>query len=221
MKAVAGPEGVISCHICNNSGMSLEWVAPTATAFVGLAGIAATWLTSRAGRADQREMVRIQHEHASETAIRDMRRDVYAAFAASAYEAIHVMMLESGFDTDEFVVASQKITLRLAEVRIVGSDLVRQAADNVASAILRLQGGCLEKGKGDPEVKELNDTVNDLLYILERLMASDLGIDPYVSVEESNRNVSTLKYAMDMIQYKKSGGSSRDPRSDAPGPENS
>jgi predicted LPLAT superfamily acyltransferase len=63
--------------------MSSEWVAPTATAIVGLAGIAATWLTARSGRRDQQTLFEKQHQEAKEAALREAHRHSFAALSGT------------------------------------------------------------------------------------------------------------------------------------------
>lgn len=173
--------------------MSWDWVAPTATAAVGIAGIAATWLTARASRIDQRNMILVQYKQAEEAALRETRRKAYATFSASLYEMITVASFALDPDFGKAEESLHSVTRSLAEVEILGSDAVRQSARQAAVKVIKYQAIALqnEDGSGIPDT-ELQVDSNEALYLLERLMASDLGISVTASMEEIKKNMETL-----------------------------
>src|SRR5687768_7372518 len=61
--------------------MAQEWIAPVATAPLGIAGVFFTWLTGRQGREHARDLAKAQQDHsARETALareQDRKADAY------------------------------------------------------------------------------------------------------------------------------------------------
>lgn len=62
--------------------MAWEWVAPTATAVVGLGGITATWLTARGGRQAQERLQESQRQENRALTLPQERRAAYGEFVA-------------------------------------------------------------------------------------------------------------------------------------------
>ena len=188
----------------NHWYMSWDWVAPTATAAVGIAGIAATWLTARASRIDQRNMILVQYKQAEEAALRETRRKAYATFSASLYEMITVASFALDPDFGKAEESLHSVTRSLAEVEILGSDAVRQSARQAAVKVIKYQAIALqnEDGSGIPDT-ELQVDSNEALYLLERLMASDLGISVTASMEEIKKNMETLKQAAEVMGHRR------------------
>jgi hypothetical protein len=189
--------------------MTWEWVAPTATAAVGLAGIAATWLTARASRIDQRNMVLIQYEQAAEATLRETRRKAYATLLADLHSVFHSAAFTSVPGYSEDVSLEHDLSRSLAEARILGSDAVRQLAEQIVPKVLRYKAERI-KARDESityyEYQETRTGINGLLYVLERLMASDLGIPVTGTMEEWKKQVGTLKDAYDVLEDRRNQG---------------
>ncbi len=186
--------------------MSWEWVASSATAAVGLAGIAATWLTARASRIDQRNMVLVQYEQATEATLRETRRKAYAALLADIYSLFHSVayMHMPDFDIDADIALARNLSRSLAEVKILGSDVVRQLAGQAGARVLDFRAVELAKGPGGVVAAEPPEVVDELIYLLERVMASDLGIPVNARMEEAERNLKTLREATTIMGFRRS-----------------
>jgi len=188
--------------------MTWEWVAPTATAAVGLAGIAATWLTARAGRIDQQNMVRTQYEQAGEAALRETRRNAYGALLADLYGTLQSAAFSDSVDygndvnVDADRVHALNLSRSLAEVKIVGTDMVRQLADTVTSRILIFKAQAIEGGVKSVS-PDTSDALNEYLYLLERLMANDLGIPVSTKLEESDSVINVMYEASTILEHKR------------------
>jgi len=197
--------------------MTLEWIAPTATAAVGLAGIAATWLTARASRIDQRNMVLTQYEQTKDAALRETRRKAYATLLANLYSVSHSAAFVNvpGYNPDKDIALVYDLSRSLAEVKIIGSDPVRQLADQVAARAIGYKGSVLANENEDDAQQKMRDSLRTTLYILERLMASDLGIPVSDAIEEWERPIQTNKDTFDMMKVKREYRESADSPTDA------
>ena len=185
--------------------MSLEWVAPTATAAVGLAGIAATWLTARASRIDQRNAALIQQKQITEEVLKDKRREAYATYLGNLYRVIDVTFWKHVADFDQNVTSAiNEMHHSLAIVNLLGSDWVRQLSEQVASNVIGLvQEGSKEAGEAGEAHADSTEIVKTMLYMLERLMASDLGIPATAPSEEVIKHAETIRDASDTrIQFR-------------------
>ena len=184
--------------------MSWEWVASTATAAVGLAGIAATWLTARASRIDQRNMVLVQYEKTAEATLRDTRRKAYATLLADIYSLFQSVpfMHMPNFSENTDITLVDNLSRSLAEVRILGSDVVRQLAGQAAAHVLEFRAAAHKNADGSVVTTEILEAVNDSLYLLERMMAGDLGIPVNATMEEAERNIKTLEEATTIMAFR-------------------
>ncbi len=167
--------------------MTWEWLAPTTA--VGMAGIAATWLTARASRIDQRNMVLVQYEQAEKATLREKRREAYARLIADLYSMFHSAAFPHIPDRSEDLSLVHDLSRSRAEARILGRDAVRQLAEQLVPQVLRYTASVLEKEREDDDCRKMRKGLNGQLYVLERLMASDLGIpvtDPPRRVEKED-----------------------------------
>jgi hypothetical protein len=182
--------------------MAWEWVSPIATATVGLGGIAATWLTARAARIDQTKLLRAQLEESRAAALRDARRESFAALSANISDLItYASFANETSDPTESKPAVHELARALAEVQILGSEAIRQIASQVVVLVLSYLAERLKGGKKADAVG-LVAKIHDSLYILQRIMATDLGLALGSSAEEIARTVATLEHAADDIKYK-------------------
>jgi hypothetical protein len=167
--------------------MSWEWVGPVATAAVGLAGIAATWFSARLSRGDQRQMILVQQQHATEMALQEMRRNAYATFISNVYSMTAVSAdTNDQAAADRVLAAAHDLARSLAEVRILGSDAIGELAGQVTDDTLRFRVKHLEAiQKGTAVDEEAGKAMGDRRSRLEHLMAVDLGIKDKTSPGKS------------------------------------
>jgi hypothetical protein len=113
--------------------VAYEWVAPTATAVTGVAGVFFTWLGGRTNARTQRDLLTAGHAHERDTALRLEKRAAFAALLGALAQCDRVL-------TEQGPVASRlrfEIQKRLgAEDRQVAKeDLVRAATPKELRAI--------------------------------------------------------------------------------------
>jgi hypothetical protein len=169
--------------------MSLEWVGTVCTAAVGLAGIAATWLTARANRIDQRNLLLAQQRHAAEMALKETRRKTYGQFLSNVYRMTDASIAAIHTEEPDLVEArdiASDIYQTLAEVRIIGSKEVRALASQVSAGVLRHHAAVLEENASNESVdEEIENNLRKKQSQLERLMATDLGIPSHLPDDTS------------------------------------
>jgi hypothetical protein len=179
--------------------MSSQWVAPTATAIVGLAGIAATWLTARSGRRDQQALFERQYQEDREAALRDARRNAFVALTGTITSIIWYGTGQTPKIRESFRL-QRELSRSLAEVQLMGGEAVRQLAARTSAAALRFLAGameeCSEERKGELRVEAQGG-----LSLLQRTMASDLGIPPGSSVEEIKRSLEAVRCVYQMARH--------------------
>ena len=184
--------------------MTWEWVAPTATAVVGLAGIAATWLTARASRIDQRNIILSQYEQTGKATLQGMRREAYARLLADLYSVFHSAAFVHIPNEDRDLSLTHDLSRSLAEAKILGTDAIRQLADQVVPNVLQYKGTALAKVSCQGDVfKKMRSRINTDLYVLERLMAKDLGIPVSDPMEEWENTIETIKNAYAILEVKR------------------
>jgi hypothetical protein len=181
--------------------MSWEWVASLSTAVVGLAGIAATWLTARASRVDQRNMILVQHEQATTAALKETRRNAYAAFVTSLYNVISIGLFMGDSNITEAIKVGGELHRSLAEVGIVGSDAIIELAEHAVTEALEYLAAVFQEEKEASGVEEKKAAIDATIFILERLMADDLGIRTHPALEQALRNLGTLESGSQVIDY--------------------
>lgn len=181
--------------------MSWEWVAPVATAAVGIAGIAATWLSARLGRADQHSLIIVQQQHAVDMALREMRRKAYVEFISNVY-GITSMTAAARNETEGLrgLDAVHDLTRALAEVRILGSDAVRELAPKVAKDTLSFQALLFESKPTGAMDKAAGKEFGDRRARLEMLMAADLGIMAQLSPGNITQSLTTIPDSSEVSQ---------------------
>jgi hypothetical protein len=194
--------------------MTLEWIAPTATAVVGLAGIAATWLTARASRIDQRNMMLAQHSRESEGALRETRRNAYSAFLADLYRVFYSTSFVgfSAYTYEKDADVINDLFRSMAILHIIGSDVVRQLADQIIPQIFFWRGERIDNpGLEETAYKKTTESIKDSLYILERLMANDLGIplNAPPEIEEAVKHVKTLEDVNQILAHQQNQNTSQ------------
>jgi hypothetical protein len=172
--------------------MSSDWVAPIATAIVGLAGITATWLTARSSRRDQQALHERQHREAKEAALRDARRNAFAALSGTLTNIIWYSTARIP-EIDQSDELRGELSRSLAEVQIMGGEAVRQLAAQTSAAALRFLAGVMEGCEQDSK-DELSSQAWGYLNLLQRTMASDLGIAPGSSLEDMKRFARVARY---------------------------
>jgi hypothetical protein len=169
--------------------MSYEWVGVVATATVGLAGIAATLLLARANRADQVRLLRLQHEEERKAALLDTKRKSYGELSAN----INVVMLcvvHAEADLQEIQSCVHALMRSIGEVELLASEPVRQVLQQVAARILKILGEAII---GENQ-SEMYASIQHQHFILRRLMANDLGISSWSSIDEQKDVINTLRY---------------------------
>jgi hypothetical protein len=172
--------------------MSSEWVASTATAIVGLAGIAATWLTARSSRHDQQTMLERQHQETREAELREARRSSFTALSGTITNVIWSAEFPTQ-EVDQIDELRRELSRSLAEVQILGGEAVRQLAGRASAASLRFLANSMEGCERDRK-DELSLQARSYLNLLQRIMAGDLGIPPGSSVEEIVRFGKVVRY---------------------------
>ena len=163
---------------CDHPDMTWEWVAPVAGAAVGLAGIVAGWLTAHASRTDQRNLILAQQQHATEMALREMRQKAYANFIGNVYSVTAATAtVDDQAAHDRAIAAVHDLARSLAEVRILGSDVIGELAGQVTRDTISFQVKSIEaKQQGTNVDKQAGKELGDKRSRLERLMAADLGV---------------------------------------------
>jgi hypothetical protein len=81
----AGESATLPCASGHAYLMSLEWVAPVATAGVGVAGVFFTWLSGRQTRKQAAEMDSLSYRQAERQRVREEQREAYLAVLRLAY----------------------------------------------------------------------------------------------------------------------------------------
>jgi hypothetical protein len=172
--------------------MSWEWIGPVATAIVGLAGIAGTWLTGRAARHDQRDLFRMQYDEARESFVRETRRRAFIEFTANLHGLLLYCSTPLKMVSDEVFTSSQHELIRsYSEVKLLGHDLVRQHAQHAISAVTDLSLAKLAN-EDQEKLTKLQTKLQNIIFMLERLMAADLGIPVNRSGDERNKDIDTI-----------------------------
>lgn len=117
--------------------MAYEWVAPVATAAVGVTGVVFTYLTGREGRQTATSLAEAQRSHAQDDRLRDEKREAYTAYLEAASNARHALLRIALLRGDGSRVAetrelrssaSAELNHRREQVRLVGSPGVREMA---------------------------------------------------------------------------------------------
>ena len=173
--------------------MSWEWIGPVATAIVGLAGIAGTWLTGQAARHDQRDLLRMQYDEARESFVRETRRRVFTEFTANLHDLLFKTSLPSKMvNNEQFTSSLQGLMRSYSEVQLLGHDIVRQHAHHILTTVSELSLARLR----NEDQEKLETKLQALNFTLERLMAADLGIPVNRSSDESKKDFDTIIESM-------------------------
>ena len=78
--------------------------------------------------------------------------------------------------------------------------MVRQLADTVTSRILLFKAQAIEGGAKSVSL-DTSDMLNEYLYMLERLMANDLGIPVITKLEESDSVINAMYEASTILEH--------------------
>jgi hypothetical protein len=181
--------------------MSWEWVSSLSTAVVGLAGIAATWLIARASRVDQRNMILVQHEQARTAALRETRLEAYAKFVTSLYNVISVGLFMGDSNITEAIKVAGELRRSLAEVGIVGNDAIIQLSVAATTEALEYLAAVFQEENEESRVQEKKSAIDGTIFILERLMADDLGIRTHPALKQALRDLGTVESGSKVIEY--------------------
>jgi hypothetical protein len=176
--------------------MSWEWVGPITTAVVGLAGITGTWLTGRAARIEQRELLQLQHKEGQASALRSDQGKVYAELCANMYDLVNLLLFPD-LDDEKMVFTTNALSRSLAKVQLFGSRTVSQLAERAVAESLRCAASALRE--------EVNKTtpigeIRGHIRVLQNVMASNLGISLEHSPEEIAHEVRNVKNAVRLAQ---------------------
>ncbi len=114
------------------------------------------------------------------------------------------MYIASDFNVDADMTLVDNLSCSLAKVRILGSDVVRQLAGRAAAHVLEFRAAMLEKERSSVDTAEIPEVVNESLFLLERMMASDLGISVNATMEEAERDIKTLTEATTIMAFRRS-----------------
>jgi hypothetical protein len=137
----------------------------------------------------------MQFEEARWASLREERRDCYAELAANITDIMGRMPFshENYLQNDQLV---RDTARSLAKVELIGSQAVRQIANQVTVMALR---GLMDSTE-DPEKAPISmSKIRDSSYTLQRVMASDLGISSISSAEEV-RNFIELANQLNIIR---------------------
>ena len=195
--------------------MSWEWIGPVATAIVGLAGIAGTWLTGRAARHDQRDLFKMQYDEARESFVRETRRQVFTEFTANLHRLLLNFSMPSKMVSDEAIISSLHDLMRsYSGVKLLGHDLLRQHAQHSIAAVTELSLAKLANEEDQEKLTKLEAKLQTITFMLERLMAADLGIPVNRSGDEMTKDIDTVIEPMKYMERMKA--EVNDPSGDAP-----
>jgi hypothetical protein len=148
--------------------MVWDWVAPTATGLVGLAGIAATWNSGKRARETQFELARSQHASALDQTLLTERRLIYARYLGALMEL--------------------RLAASIAGVPLGARDRVRAAA---VEALRETPGGAdFLNEETTPLVEALADSQTDAATAILGLFIPERAIgDLYGEVARSHAEV--------------------------------
>lgn len=148
------------------------------------------------------------YEQVGEAALRETRRKAYGALLADLYGTFHSAAFSNLLDySNDATIESDRahvanLSHSLAEVKILGSDMVRQLATTVTSRILINKAQAIEGGIESVD-EEASNGIGDFLYLLERLMANDLGIPVSLKLEESDSVMNVMYEATAILEHKR------------------
>jgi hypothetical protein len=186
--------------------MAYEWVGVVATAAVGLAGIAATWMLARANRVDQVRLLRLQHEEERKAALLDTKRKAYGELSANL-SALILYAKVPGYDGADIQSLVSDLMRSLGEVEVLGSPSIIQLAPQVTEEVIRFLGLAVVSKEAmlnnKDRLAQWSNSVSARLFFMRRLMANDLGISTQHSMEEIEDEVDTLKLAEELLYLKK------------------
>jgi anion-transporting ArsA/GET3 family ATPase len=126
--------------------------------------------------------------------------DLYGTLHSAAFS--DSVDYSNDVDADADRAHALNLSRSLAEVKIVGTDMVRQLADTVTSRILLFKALAIEGGAKSVSL-DTSDMLNEYLYMLERLMANDLGIPVSTKLEESDSVINVMSEASAILEHKR------------------
>lgn len=174
--------------------MTEQWIASVATAAVGLAGIAATWITGRSARLDQQTALQSQQRENRITTLRAERLSAYSRLTGYIAE-LHYITHQSSLisrrreekadedDLDPWVEWAdskasplmQQVFRSFSEVQIIASPEVAALANKAVTDAIRFLAYSGDNNDRKGNAKTTITKARASLVLLQKAMASDLN----------------------------------------------